>query len=199
MSLIRDQIRQSDAQKRGSGEKPSDRSPWHRPLFCLLLLCVAGGGLLLAGGTLVYIALSPEEEEAVPADAGMAATAPVAPPPVEPVQEEETAEPEAGTLVSEDLPASEMELPPSEKEAGEAPVAAVPEAVQPSPEIERLMKTMRISGIRISDAGARATINGKMFSVGEKLPAPFDLELIRIEPDQLVFRDGSGLTYRRHF
>lgn len=182
MTLSDDEPGKAGGEPEGdAGETPPGRSVFHRPLVSLLLIGAVIIGLLGAGGFLVYIALAPEKESVTVAEP--------APPP------DATAEappPVAATPEPEAAPA-----PPAEaaQQAAAPPVAPS----KPSAALENYMRSMQVAGIRVSGTEERAIINGRMYSVGDKLPITFELRLISVAPGRLEFRDANGVIYRKHF
>jgi hypothetical protein len=68
-----------------------------------------------------------------------------------------------------------------------------------SAELQNFVDAMVIAGIRTSDTGNRAIINGRMHGVGDKLPPSMELTLVNVQPRRLTFRDQHGFTYQRSF
>ncbi len=85
--------------------------------------------------------------------------------------------------------AEEMEVPP----------VSVIEPFPSSSDIQGFIKSLQISGIRVSDTGNRAIINGRMYAVGDRLPTAHRLQLVEIAPGQLTFTDANRVSYRRRF
>lgn len=201
MSLISDELRKSAADQGGDPEPPKrGRSGLNRPIASLLLVGAIVIGLLVAAGALFYFAFSPEKEEPAPAEAPVA----------EPVREDappatisaETAGETEAAPVSVSA-ASEEQAPAAAEQAAERDSGA--EAIsttggsEPFAALEKYMNEMEVSGIRVSDTGKRAIINGRMYAIGDKLPITFELRLAEVAPGQLEFRDANGVIYRKHF
>lgn len=204
MSLIQDEINKASAPDTDSSGGGAVAKGLNKPLLSLLLIFAAGLMLIGLGALLTYVFLASNQDEAVAEvtveEAGEEAVAgeveakaaglPL--PDVAPV-----AEPEATVVTAEADVNKEPTVVSVSPDMTDA--AGVETSKAGVPAVETLMRTMRVSGVRLSgENGSRVIINGKVFTIGDRLPAPFELELIAIAEDRLEFRDPkSGVVYRR--
>jgi hypothetical protein len=142
--------------------------------------------LLTASGFLLYLAFSqrdrtPPAAEQKPPEPPPALTAAV-----------------VAAAAAEPVPET-VSAPPPPPAAAALPEAPPPAPPQRSADLQAFVDAMQIAGVREAGAGSRASINGRMHGVGDRLPPSMELELIEIASRRLVLRDRNGFTYERTF
>lgn len=83
----------------------------------------------------------------------------------------------------------------------EAPVVNEPEApiAKPDQQIAQWLAESSVSGMRISKKSSKVILNNKAFTVGEIVNFDFELKLLRIEENKLLFVDPDGVEYTKGF
>jgi len=97
--------------------------------------------------------------------------------------------------------ASEAEAAAQAKAAAErtqaAEQAAARAAAKPSEDIIAWLSSARLSGVRISDTGSRAIINGETYAVGEFVNFQLGLKVMVVQEERVLFVDKNGKKYMK--
>lgn len=83
----------------------------------------------------------------------------------------------------------------------ETSVINEPEALMAKPDqkIIQWLAESNVSGMRISRKGSKVILNNKAYTVGEIVNFDFELKLLQIEENKLLFVDPDGAEYTKGF
>lgn len=73
--------------------------------------------------------------------------------------------------------------------------AARKAAIKPSQDIISWLSGTKISGVRLSETGSKAILNGKAYAVGETVNFKLGLKVLLIQEQRVLFIDGNGKKY----
>ena len=100
-------------------------------------------------------------------------------------------------------PAAPETTAPPAKVAATVPVAPKPAAVisvtSPDPKIIAFLDTLKIAGIRVSDANSKVLMNDRVFRLNEIVDQSLGLKLTGVAADLLTFVDQRGVVYTKDF
>ncbi|MEM8868448.1 MAG: hypothetical protein AAGC73_09290 [Verrucomicrobiota bacterium] len=130
-----------------------------------------------------------------------AATAPTATAPAAPVTAAVEAPPAPAPAESpvtgSPAPSILAELGAARAEVEEQAEAAAIQARTPSsPSVRTWLSTAQVAGVRISERGNKAIINGKTYQAGEMIDYELELEVLSIQQGQIILRDANRKEYK---
>ena len=106
---------------------------------------------------------------------------------------------ETTTMTPPPMAAQTNQLDTQEKPAEEMHTTIEPQTpiAEPKQEIAKWLSQSKVFGIRISKKGNKVILNNKTFTIGEIVNFDFDLKLIQIDENKLLFIDSDGAEYTK--
>ena len=68
-----------------------------------------------------------------------------------------------------------------------------------NPEIIAFLNSSQISAARVARSNSRVFMNGQVYFVDSVVNPNLQLRLISVQPETIIFNDGSGLEYKKRF
>ncbi len=80
--------------------------------------------------------------------------------------------------------------PPARSDAAQAPATTL---------VQAIVDAYHISGVRLSGAGSKALVDGRVYKLNDIVDKALGLKLVKVDEDHLTFVDRDGATFVRNF
>ena len=222
MSLINEALKKAQrarheetAAAQPAPDGPVVKRPQPKSAQSMLLLAVAGVVLVVLSmvGTALWLTKpAPRPTEPRLSAGSTTAPTPAAPAPASasPAAAPDVLKPVALVLPSppkesSTAPAAPASKPPS---TAPAPAAVAPAAAPPPPEppkaepdarVQKLVDSLRVTGIRSSGTESKVLMNDRVYRVNDFVDRVLGVKLVTVTHDTLTFTDANGVTYVKNF
>jgi hypothetical protein len=83
--------------------------------------------------------------------------------------------------------------------AASAPAAAGAASQSHTDMVQAVIDAYHISGVRLSGAGSKALVDGRVYKLNDIVDKALGLKLVKVDEDHLTFVDRDGATFVRNF